>query len=83
MLLAEWTILAEFKFIRGRPLVFGCCIIAPFALTACKGNNHSHLLAPLVLLDNFTDHAGTDGTSAFTDGKAQLLLHGDRGDQFG
>ena len=34
------------------------------------------------LLDNFCDDAGADGTTAFTDGEAQTVFHGDRVDQF-
>src|SRR6185295_19513197 len=34
------------------------------------------------LFHDFCDDAGADGSPAFADGKAQLLLHGDRRDQF-
>ena len=34
-----------------------------------------------LLLDDFADNTGADGPATFTDGEAQLLVHGDRGDQ--
>src|SRR5690554_738752 len=33
------------------------------------------------LLDNLGDHAGTNGTAAFTNREAQAIFHGDRSDQ--
>src|SRR5690606_15977842 len=33
------------------------------------------------LLDNAGNHAGADGTAAFTDGEAQAFFHGDRRNQ--
>src|SRR5262245_16896679 len=37
---------------------------------------------PVSLLYDLGDDAGADGSAALTDGEAQLLLHGDRRDQF-
>ena len=83
MLSAKFAIFVELKLVRRRPLVLSRCIVSLFAFSTCKGYDDSHLVTPSSLFNNFTYHAGTDGTAAFADREPKFFFHGNRGDQFG
>jgi len=79
MLTTERTVLLEFHPVRILTLILRCRIVSVLTVFASQCDDISH---DVILLDDLSNHASTDGSSAFTNSKAKTLLHCDRSDQF-
>ncbi len=79
MLAAERAVLLVLHTGRVKTLVLVAIIVTLMANSAFKRNKFSwHFYS---LLDDFGYGSGADGAAALADGEAELLLHGDRGDE--
>jgi hypothetical protein len=79
MPLAKTAIFPEIKLIWLRLFVFRSSIIPPLTLCTGKGDYYAHLVSPL--LCDLGDDPCSYGAAALPDGKSQLLLQGNGGDQ--
>ena len=79
MLAAERAVLLVLHTGRVKTLILVAIIVTLMANSAFERNKFSwHFYS---LLDDFGYGSGADGAAALADGEAELLLHGDRGDE--
>ncbi len=79
MLTAERAVLLVLHTGRMKSLILVAIIVTLMANSAFERNKFSwHFYS---LLDDFGYGSGADGAAALADGEAELLLHGDRGDE--
>jgi len=79
MPLAKTAIFSEIELIRFSLLIFRSGVIPPLTLCAGKGDDCPHLFSSL--LHDLGDDSCSNGAATLPDGKPQLLLQGNGGNQ--